>query len=457
MEPMNADTSDQTMVVSSHGDVITYKEHCRRMDAYLDTIKSEATAFTASNRSLTSFITQLRLVHGSLSCDSTSCHFRQVLVSKASASALTRDDSSNASAGLDDSGRPALYYAFLGLRSNVMHTLIGEYLLPRLARDRKFVRTFVRRLMTSEGLGWDFRSERARGNVDELRLDYREPDYFWLVLPHTVHVLVGTFDDLQAHVTAYRDEFVGHDVFLVDRGQLYRDEDEYEALLAPLGQKPAGVWTLPGIARLFDLEFRDYVKETAPLLKLDEQDAYRLGKVLSDTLDDRDQLVEQLRTLAPGSNVVHEDLVRRILTFCFDDEFVPFQLKEQVSSVGGRRRRDFIVYNTNAKKEFWRHLRSKGVEVILFDAKNYAGKLSYDDLANTIEYLTNPAFGQFLVIVSRRGMSDYGRLLEAYLARRQVVVVLTDDDLVAMIDDKREGRSPTDRIEAKYHEFLTMK
>jgi len=54
-------------------------------------------------------------------------------------------------------------------------------------------------------------------------------------------------------------------------------------------------------------------------------------------------------------------------------------------------------------------------------------------------------------------MSDYGRLLEAYLARRQVVVVLTDDDLVAMIDDKREGRSPTDRIEAKYHEFLTMK
>jgi hypothetical protein len=50
------DQNKQTIVKSSHGDLVTYGEHCRRVDEYLQQIKAEVTELTSANKSLTSYL-----------------------------------------------------------------------------------------------------------------------------------------------------------------------------------------------------------------------------------------------------------------------------------------------------------------------------------------------------------------------------------------------------------------
>lgn len=48
----STNTSYNTLVASSHGDIVTYAEHCPRLDAYLEEIMSQARELTAGNKSL---------------------------------------------------------------------------------------------------------------------------------------------------------------------------------------------------------------------------------------------------------------------------------------------------------------------------------------------------------------------------------------------------------------------
>ncbi len=94
------------------------------------------------------------------------------------------------------------------------------------------------------------------------------------------------------------------------------------------------------------------------------------------------------------------------------------------------------------------------MEKILFDAKNYEHKVGYDEVANTVSrYLLSPAFGNFMIIICRQGVKDYVELLHHYWRSKQVVLFLTDEDLIKMIKLKREGTSPTEIIATIYHDF----
>jgi hypothetical protein len=290
-----------------------------------------------------------------------------------------------------------------------------------------------------------------------MTLVYYEPDLFWLILPHSVQVLIGAFSEIKAHLDQNKEPHSATTVFLVDTSGEYNEEQQYLEILKRYTQEYWYVWHIGGIARVLAWQFVDHIVHIAPLLRLSNADTYRLGKILSDTQDTQYQLINQLRNLEPGFNVSHEDIVKQILVFCFEGEFEPFRIRDQVRATGGSRRRDFIINNSNPKSDFWRHMRSKGIEQILIDAKNYNGRLKYNDVANTLEYLTNPAFGNFIIIISRVGFTDYSRLIDAYLARKQVVIVLTDDDLIAMMHYKGQGKSPTAIVEEKYYEFLSMR
>lgn len=448
-----------TLVASSKGDIITYEEHCLRLDAYLEEIKAQAMTLTAGNKSLPLYIKSLRLVHGNLNVNSSGCKFFMALQSRASKIAVPLDGATNCSVVLDDRGYPALYWAFLGLRGRVLESIMGDYFLPRLARNRTALYDFIKRLMT-EDLHWTFHRSQKQDACLEIVFERREPDFFWIALPHSVRVLIGTYGELQGVLSMHVAEYAGAEMFLVDIGLSDRkSEDDYHALTQGSSNQSIHVWNINGIATLFTQAFRELAKEIAPFLQLSVRETFLLGEALSDTEDTQDQLIRDLRALATGQNIPHENLLKQILRYCFEDEFIPFHLKEQVEAIGGQRRRDFIIYNSNPKGDFWRHLRSKGVEQILVDAKNYEGKLTYESIANTLEYLINPAFGHFIIIITRVGIADYGRLLDAYLASggKQIVVVLTDDDLIQMIHLKKEGKSATTTIEERYQAFLHMK
>ncbi len=216
------------------------------------------------------------------------------------------------------------------------------------------------------------------------------------------------------------------------------------------------IWTYWGIGRWFNSHFRASAIFLNGILNIGTRETYLLGELLTDTSDYQDELIQELRILPPGDNILHEDLVERILDFCFRDEFNPFNSEVQVETEDKKRRRDFIIQNRHPKEEFWRDRKKKeGVEKILFDAKNYNHKIGYGEVAATISrYLVvNPAFGNFMIIICRQGVKDYIELLQHYSLSKQVVLFLTDENLIAMINSKREGKSPTEIIADIYHDF----
>lgn len=176
------------------------------------------------------------------------------------------------------------------------------------------------------------------------------------------------------------------------------------------------------------------------------------------THDTQHPLIEELMNLPTGDGAAHQKLMKKILEFCFQDEFSPFQVKEQVETDDKKRRRDFIIDNRSPKTEFWRDLKlTNKVQKILFDAKNYKDPLEYRDISDTLRYLENEAFGNFIIIVSRRGVKDYTEALDSYTKSGRITLFLTDDDVIMMINLKIEGRSPTLLIEDKYYDFLDKK
>ncbi len=149
--------------------------------------------------------------------------------------------------------------------------------------------------------------------------------------------------------------------------------------------------------------------------------------------------------------------MKRVLEICLADDFASFSIKEQVRTYHQKRIRDFVIDNRDSKVVFWRDLKTvRGVEKVLFDAKNYGNEVSYTEITSTLRYLKNKAFGNFMIIVSRRGIKDWEEVIEDYGGEGKVILFLDDNDLVAMIDKKKKGERASSIIEEKYYNFLDM-
>ncbi len=129
-----------------------------------------------------------------------------------------------------------------------------------------------------------------------------------------------------------------------------------------------------------------------------------------------------------------------------------------MSTYNKKRIRDFIIDNRSPKTEFWKGLKYvRKVEKILFDAKNYKNPVEYREILDTLRYLTNEAFGNFIIIISRHGIRDYEEALEDYSGKNQVALFISDDDLVKMINLKLERNNPSLLVEDRYYDFLDKK
>lgn len=181
------------------------------------------------------------------------------------------------------------------------------------------------------------------------------------------------------------------------------------------------------------------------------------GSAKGSRVDKGAQLIQELKRLPSGDGPAYERLVQRILTFCFEDEFSPFQLRQQVGTSHKKRRRDFIINNKGAILEFWRTLKyRRGVEQILFDAKNYKHPMCYSEITGTLRYLRNEIFGNFMIFLSRQGIKDYEELLEDYRQERRVVLFLKDMDVIDMIEQKRQGEIASTILQDKYDQFCLL-
>ncbi len=178
----------------------------------------------------------------------------------------------------------------------------------------------------------------------------------------------------------------------------------------------------------------------------------------SQLLDECNKLIEDLEKLPTGDGKSYEEIVKLVLEICLVEDFASFSIKEQIETYYRKRIRDFIIDNRDSKVTFWHDLKlRRGVEKILFDAKNYKNKVKYREITSTLRYLKNKAFGNFMIIISRWGIDDWTEIIEDYGDEGKIILSLDDKDLIAMIEMKKKGERASSIIEGKYYSFLNMK
>lgn len=168
----------------------------------------------------------------------------------------------------------------------------------------------------------------------------------------------------------------------------------------------------------------------------------------------------ELLDLPESDGPILEDYVGRFLTVCFSNFYEEFDLKRQVENQKAIRIRDFIIYNKNPNSIFLKDLRHiKNVENLLFDAKNYAGKLSVSDLDTFQNYVKEtPSFGNFGIILSRHGLKENAEDYFVDLLGRQgiEIIVLNQDDMLQMLNLLNNGKDPISVIEEKHKHLVVQ-
>ena len=145
------------------------------------------------------------------------------------------------------------------------------------------------------------------------------------------------------------------------------------------------------------------------------------------------------------------------INFLFLDDLgeAKAQVRTECSS-GGVEIRDLICQN-RADSGFWKDLKDKySCTELLFDPKN-TEELTRDDLKDVYSYL-KPAIGLWGFIVCRKTPSPnilaYNRTLFNNFRQERGVLIITDDDLLRMVNMKLQGNDPADYVRDRMSEFI---
>lgn len=170
-----------------------------------------------------------------------------------------------------------------------------------------------------------------------------------------------------------------------------------------------------------------------------------------------DDFIARLQQLPTGTLTAadYQRLVFEILNHLFEPDLVDGQL--EVGTFLGTERRD-IVYTNEADSSFWAYVRSTYKSLlVMFEVKNVS-ELELDHVNQTAAYL-GVRLGMLGFIVTRRPPGEnitrktYTVFNDTPGEPRKTIIILSDDDLVAMIRDKRNGGFPTKYVQRLYRAF----
>lgn len=153
----------------------------------------------------------------------------------------------------------------------------------------------------------------------------------------------------------------------------------------------------------------------------------------------------------------YEHFVRVTLNYLFNQDLGEFVEQDRTEPGNeGTEIRDLIASN-KATSGVFQDLKAKyGCSEILFDAKNKT-QITRDDLRQLYCYL-KPAIGLWGFIVCRAGqparIQAYNRTLFKNFVQERGVTIISDKDLVKMIEMKMRGRNPSEYIMEKRSKFI---
>jgi hypothetical protein len=170
-----------------------------------------------------------------------------------------------------------------------------------------------------------------------------------------------------------------------------------------------------------------------------------------------EQLAHKLRNLPPGLGHwrEYEDLCIEVLNFLFvPDLGVPVI---QSRSEDGLDRRD-AIYPIHQTSGYWHTLRHEfSTRFVVAEFKNHSDEIGQKEVESIKEYLLDIAFRTFGLLCSRKTASE-----SAIKARRRAwmegkkIVMLSDVEILEMLQLKRDRGNPTDVIERHLQAFLIV-
>jgi hypothetical protein len=151
----------------------------------------------------------------------------------------------------------------------------------------------------------------------------------------------------------------------------------------------------------------------------------------------------------------YQELVLGILNYLFNPDLIDGEL--EVRTIDGTERRD-IIFTNDSDGSFWQYLRNEHSAILLmFEVKNKK-EIAIADINQVNSYLGD-RLGRIGIMISRQGLTAPMRkkLFSTYndSTPRKVILHFSDDDLIAMIHMKAEGKDPMRFMQRIYREFRT--
>lgn len=155
-------------------------------------------------------------------------------------------------------------------------------------------------------------------------------------------------------------------------------------------------------------------------------------------------------------SIQYEKLCTKVLKQLFFTDLTLWQ--EQAKSNDELYRFDLICkIKRDNRKDFWemaeRHFLSK---YIIFEFKNYSGKVTQMEVTTTARYLYTKALRSIAIIVSPNGFSEHAEKAARGALREEgkLILALTNAELVQMLQMQDNGDDPADYLSDKLDALL---
>lgn len=168
---------------------------------------------------------------------------------------------------------------------------------------------------------------------------------------------------------------------------------------------------------------------------------------------DYEELINRIKNWNPAeqSSQEYERLCVEVLQVLFADDLALWFTQQQ--SDEGLFRFDLICKITNGNsQEFWHmmehYFRSK---YIVFEFKNYSDKITQKEVFTTVKYLYVKALRRVALLISTNGSDDHAEKAIRGILRDEgkLIISLGNQDLIEMLQMKRENYNPSDYLSNK--------
>lgn len=217
---------------------------------------------------------------------------------------------------------------------------------------------------------------------------------------------------------------------------------------AKIEKESIEIWDLDYVAHTFSREIRNLAASGFTQL-------YAIAPDTDHLASPAESLLARLAACEPGRDawVEYQKLIRDIFEFLFTPPLG--QSIWESADHSGANRRD-VIFPNYTSEGFWKFLReSYNADFIIIDPKNYKNKVTKAQILQIANYLKPHGAGMFAIIACRNG-GDTGSittLREQWAAYRKLIILLTDDDIEAMLLASSSHGNPEEVIGQVIQEF----